>query len=205
MRIGIFGGSFDPVHYGHLWIAEAALEQLQLQQIRWIPVAQSPLKPLGPIASAEDRLQMLRLAVAGANEHVVDDREIRRGDVSFTLDTVEELLAENPDATIIMVIGSDSLASMQKWHQPKRLLEQVIPAVVQRGGEAEIDFSVLEGLVDAKRIELFSQHVVAMPEIELSSSQLRERIAASKSIRFRVPRSVQAFVSANGIYRQQDS
>jgi nicotinate-nucleotide adenylyltransferase len=205
MRIGIFGGSFDPVHYGHLWIAEAALEQLELQQIRWIPVAQSPLKPHGPIASGEDRLQMLRLAVAGADEHVVDDREIQRGDVSFTVDTVEELLAENPAATILMVIGSDSLASMQKWHQPERLLQQVIPAVVQRGGETEIDFGVLEGLVDAKRIDLFSQHVISMSEIELSSSQLRDRIGANKSIRYRVPRSVEAFVSANGLYRRQDS
>ncbi|QDT08740.1 nicotinate (nicotinamide) nucleotide adenylyltransferase [Planctomycetes bacterium K23_9] len=201
MRIGIFGGSFDPVHYGHLWIAEMALEQLELDEIRWIPAAQSPLKPGGAIAKSEDRLRMLSLATAGATGHVVDDREIRRGEVSYTIDTVNELLQESPDAQILMVIGSDSLASMRQWHQPEELLGKVVPAVVQRGGEADIDFSVLDGLADADRIELFSQNVIAMPEIELSSSELRSRIAAGKSIRFRLPRSVEAMIAASELYR----
>lgn len=200
MRIGIFGGSFDPVHFGHLWIAEAALESLGLDEIRWVPAAQSPLKPGGPIASAEDRLQMLRLAVSGARQHVVDDREIRRGEVSYTVDTAKELLKENPDAEIVMVIGSDSLATMQKWHQPKELLQLVIPAVVQRGGDPEIDFSVLADLASKDRIELFRQSVIPMPVIELSSSQLRQRVGAGQGIRFRLPRAVEAMIGASGLY-----
>ncbi|MGB7343110.1 MAG: nicotinate-nucleotide adenylyltransferase [Pirellulaceae bacterium] len=201
MRIGFFGGSFDPIHYGHLWIAEMAIEQLKLDEIRWIPAAQSPLKPSGPIASGEDRLQMVRLATAGATGHVVDDREIRRGEVSYTIDTVNDLLAESPDAEIVMVIGSDSLASMRQWHQPEELLQKAIPAVVQRGGEADIDFTVLRGLVDDDRIKRFAEFVIAMPEIELSSSELRERIASGKSIRFRMPRSVEAMIAAGGLYK----
>ena len=141
MRIGIFGGSFDPVHIGHLWIAESALESLQLNEIRWIPAATSPLKRHGPIASDQDRLQMLRLAVAGADQHIVDDREIVRGEISYTVDTVSAIREDFPAAEIFLVLGSDSLASFQKWHQASKLLELVTLAVVQRGGQPPIDFS----------------------------------------------------------------
>ena len=188
MRIGIYGGSFDPIHLGHLWVAEAALESLGLSEIRWIPAATSPLKPAGAVASNESRLQMLRLAASGCPEHVIDDREIRRGEVSYTVDTVEELRAEMPGAEIVMVIGSDSLAL-------------VIPAVVQRGGMEPVDFSVLHGIVPRDRIELFRRYVIPMPMIELSSSEVRDRVAAGKSIRFRVPRPVEAFIQAQSLYR----
>ncbi len=201
MRIGMFGGSFDPVHYGHLWIAEMALEQLGLKEIRWVPAAQSPLKPSGAVASDELRLQMVSLATAGAQGHVVDDREIRRGQVSYTIDTVNEWLAESPETQIVMIIGSDSLASMRKWHQPAPLMNKVIVAVVQRGGEPDIDFDVLDGLVEPDRIALFKQHVIEMPQIELSSSELRQRIAERKSIRFRLPHSVEALIAAQDLYR----
>lgn len=201
MRIGVFGGSFDPVHIGHLWIAEAALETLELSEIRWIPAARSPLKPHGPVASDEDRLQMLRLAVSGCEKHIVDDREILRGDVSYTVDTIAELQREIPAAELLLIIGSDSLAAMQQWHQPERLLQMTIPAVVQRGGEAPIDFSVLDGIVDLQRIERIRDHVISMPVIEISSRELRHRLTHEKSIRFRTPRAVEAMILAQGIYQ----
>jgi nicotinate-nucleotide adenylyltransferase len=201
MRLGIFGGSFDPVHIGHCWIAEAAIETLGLRTVHWIPAATSPLKVGGPYASAEDRLAMLHLALSGSERHVVDDREIRRGAVSYTVDTVAEYCAENADAEIVFIIGSDSLATMRQWHQPEELLRIAIPAVVQRGGQPEIDFSVLEGLVEPQRIELFRQHIIAMPVIELSSSELRSRLARNRSIRYRTPRAVEALIDAQQLYR----
>lgn len=201
MRIGIFGGSFDPVHLGHLWIAESALESLALDQIRWIPVATSPLKQHGPTAADEDRLQMVRLAVSGCQQHMVDDREIRRGDVSYTVDTIAELAEEHAGADIYFVIGSDSLADIRKWHQPQRLLELAIPAVVQRGGEGEIDFSVLDGLAAPERIELIRNSIIRMPLIEISSSDIRSRVAGGRSIRFRVPRAVEALIDAQRLYQ----
>lgn len=201
MRIGVFGGSFDPVHIGHLWIAETALESLELNEIRWIPAATSPLKPHGPVASDQDRLQMLRLAVSGCENHIVDDREIQRGDVSYTVDTIAELQQEYPQAKLFLIIGSDSFASIRQWHQPQRLLELTVPAVVQRGGEQQLDFSVLEGLVDRDRIELIRKHVISMPVIEISSRDLRRRIAEKKSIRFRTPRAVEAMIQAQNIYK----
>ena len=121
-RIGIFGGSFDPPHLGHLWIAEAVLESLELDEILWIPAAISPLKPDGPVASNEQRRQMIDLAVSGCEKFRVDDRELTRGDVSYTVDTLDELRAEYPRADLFLIMGSDSLASIRKWHQPNACL-----------------------------------------------------------------------------------
>lgn len=199
-RIGIFGGSFDPVHLGHLWIAEAATEQLHLDRLRWIPTATQPLKPEGPVASNEQRLEMLRLAIAGRHGHEVDDREIRRRGISYTVDTVAEMRREFPQAQLFLVIGSDSLQSIRRWHEPERLLADVELAVVQRGGEEPIDFSVLEGLVDPSRIMQFQQHVIQMPLIEVSSSDIRRRVGQGRGVRHWVPRAVEAYLKANNVY-----
>ncbi len=202
MRIGVFGGSFDPVHIGHWWIAEAALEALSLDQIRWIPAATSPLKPEGPIASAEDRLEMLRLATSGSDQHLIDDREIRRGRLSYTVDTIDDLRSEYPGAEIMLVVGSDSLATIGQWHRPEKLLRDAILAVVRRAGDPELDFSVLDGLVGQERIELIRRSEIITPMIELSSSDLRQRLAQKRSIRYRTPRAVEAMIQAKGLYRE---
>ncbi len=203
MRIGIFGGSFDPVHIGHLWIAEAALETLGLDQLRWIPAAKSPLKRGGPLAPAEDRLQMVRLAVSGCEYHVVDDREIKRGEISYTVDTLEAVKSEQQDDNLFLIIGADSLAAFRKWHKPQRILELATLAVVGRGAAEPIDWAVLEGLATEDRIDEIRRSMVKMPLIELSSTELRDRIAEGRSIRFRVPRAVEALIDAQKLYQRQ--
>lgn len=200
MRIGILGGSFDPPHIGHLWIAEAVRESLELDEIRWIPAAISPLKPDGPVASNDQRRQMLSLAVSGCEGYLVDDRELKRGDVSYTIDTLQGLKTEFPHAEIFLIMGSDSLASIRQWHQPRRLLELVTLVVLQRGADDNIDYNVLAGLASQTQIERIRECQVTMPLIELSSSQLRERVRRGQSIRFRTPRSVEAFINAEKLY-----
>lgn len=196
--IGIYGGSFDPVHVGHLWIAQAACEQLSLDEVRWIPAATSPLKRGGTLAGDEDRLQMVRLAVSGNANFVVDDRELRRGDVSFTVDTIAELKSEFSGAELFLIIGSDSLASFDRWHEPAKLLSMVTLAVIQRGGDPPIDFAVIEPF-ETKSID---RHVVVtMPVIEVSSTDLRTRIAAGRSIRYQVPAPVEAMIRAGKLYQ----
>ena len=143
---------------------------------------------------------MVRLAVSGSSKHVVDDREIVRGDVSYTVDTLDQIRSEHPDAEIFLIIGSDSLASFEKWHEPERLLTLVSLAVVQRGGEPPVDFSVLDGLASPEIVKVCSESVIDMPVIELSSTELRNRIAEGRSIRFRLPRSVEALIEANHLY-----
>ncbi|MDV6034371.1 MAG: nicotinate (nicotinamide) nucleotide adenylyltransferase [Phycisphaera sp. RhM] len=202
MRIGVFGGSFDPVHVGHLWIAEAATESLGLDRLLWIPTATQPLKPGGPVATNEQRVEMLRLAIAGRPGHDVDQRELHRAGVSYTVDSIAELEREHVGAELFLIIGSDSLASMRRWHQPEELLSRVTLAVVRRGGEGEIDFSVLDGLVGEERIERFRRCVIEMPLIEISSSEIRDRAGQGSSIRHRVPRPVEVYIEANGVYRK---
>ena len=201
MRIGILGGSFDPPHIGHLWIAEAVRETLKLDEIRWIPAAISPLKPGGPVASNEQRRQMVALAISGCSEYLVDDRELNRGDVSFTVDTLQSLATEFPTAEFFLIMGSDSLASIQQWHQPERLLELATLVVLQRGAEDDIDFNVLSGLASETQIERIRDSQVSMPLIELSSSEIRARLRNGQSIRFRTCRSVEAYIRAEKLYR----
>ena len=201
MRIGVFGGSFDPVHYGHLWIGMTAWEQLQLDELRIVPAAQSPLKPIGVHAEAQQRLEMLRLATGGTDQLVVDDRELLRGGVSYTVDTLQSLQQEQPAAEWLLIIGSDSLASFPQWHQPQRILQLATLAVVQRGGDPAIDYAVLEPLADAAVIARCQAAEIRMPQIELSSSELRHRVAAGRSIRFRTPRAVETYIDAQRLYQ----
>ncbi|MFG0261227.1 MAG: nicotinate-nicotinamide nucleotide adenylyltransferase, partial [Novipirellula sp. JB048] len=142
-----------------------------------------------------------KLALAEDPVHVLDEREIERAEISYTVDTVSQLMTEMPTAEFFLIIGSDSLATMPQWREPQRLLESIMLAVVQRGGEAEIDFSVLQGLVDPERIEAIASHVIKMPVIELSSSELRDRVGSGRSIRYRTPPSVQSWIAARGLYR----
>ncbi len=201
MRIGILGGSFDPVHLGHLLIAESALEALQLDQIRWIPAATSPLKREGPVAPDADRLEMLRLAIAAADGHVIDDCELTRGEISFTVDTLEDLHRRLPGVELFLIIGSDSLASWPQWRLPERITELATIAVVQRGGDPPIDFSPLDGLATSEQIDAAREHVIPMPAIEISSTELRNRVATGRRIRFRTPRAVEALIEAKQLYR----
>lgn len=201
MRVGVFGGSFDPVHFGHLWIAESAAEKLDLDLIRWIPAATSPLKLHGTVASPEARLQMLRLALSGSPLHSVDDREIRRGEISFTVDTLTSLHEESPGDSLFLIIGSDSLATFQLWRSPETILSLATLAVMQRGGEPPVDWSVLDAIGGDWRRYDETCVAVSVPVIEVSSSELRERIRGGKSIRYRTPRAVEAFLEAEGLYR----
>jgi len=201
MRIGLFGGSFDPVHLGHLWIAEFARESLCLDEVRWIPAAQSPLKPSAPIATNEERLTMIRLAISGATGHTIDPRELQRAQPSYTVDTVEEICAEDPHNDYFLIAGSDSLASMPNWRSPERILRCVTLSVVRRGGDPPIDYSVLNGIVDGRLLESILASEISMPAIEVSSTEIRNRIKRNSSIRYQVPHAVEVFLQSNKIYR----
>ncbi len=201
MRVGVFGGSFDPVHLGHLWIAESAAEALGLDQVRWIPAATSPLKPHGPRAPAEARVQMLRLALAGSSLHIVDDREVTRGKISFTVETLDSLRQEFPTDELFLIIGSDSLATLDQWRSPDKILSLAKLAVIQRAADPVIDWSVLDRVLGAQRRDANLQFAVTIPQIEISSGEMRERIRSGRSIRYRTPRAVESLIVAENLYR----
>ena len=199
-RVGWFGGSFDPVHIGHLWIAEAAREQLHLDEVRFVPAATNPLKPGGPQADDASRLEMLRLATSGNDAFIVDDRELRRGEVSYTVETLRQWRSEFPKAKTFLLIGGDSLADFERWSEPGEILRLATLAVVRRGGIRELDYSFIESIADASVAEEIRHCEIQMPMIELSSTEIRQRVRDGQSIRYRVPAAVAAMIQNSQPY-----
>jgi len=200
--IGIFGGSFDPVHIGHLWMAQAGLERLPIDHVRWIPAATSPLKKNGPVASNSQRLTMLQLALSGVPGHVIDTRELERDGISFTVDTLAELHHEFPEHSLYLIIGADSLFLFDEWKDPERILQMATLSVIARGGLPPPDYDVLNEFASKERVTQCLDAEIAMSQIEISSSDLRERVKRFESLRFQVPAAVDAFIRNEGLYTE---
>lgn len=188
-RIGIYGGSFDPVHTGHLLVAQAALEELQLHRILFVPAAQSPFKPETPPTPAAQRLQMLRLALAGWPQFSVEDLEVRRGGVSYTIDTVRELRARHPQAALFYLIGADHVSALPRWKAAAELAALLEFVVVPRPGEPAVVWP-----------EPFRGRQLRGFPIALSSSQVRARVRAGLSIDLLVPPAVAGAIANNRLY-----
>lgn len=201
MRLGIFGGTFDPVHYGHLLLAECAREQCALDAVWFVPAAISPHKQQRHPAAAEARSEMLRLAIGGQDTFSVYTGEIERGGVSYTVETLERLAAEDASREMFLIMGADSLADLPTWREPTRICELATPAVVSRAGSPLPNFEVLQPLMSPERWELARRSAVEMPLIGLSATEIRRRVAAGKSIRYRTPRAVEMYITTRGLYR----
>ncbi len=196
-RIGIYGGSFDPVHYGHLLLAESCREQVPLDEVWWVPARCSPFKRDQQSAAPNDRLTMLELATAGHDAFRVEPIEIEREGVSYTVETLEELSKRHPDYRWFLLMGSDSLAGFPAWRSPDRILELATLVAVTRPATAVSANppSPTEGEPDVphRRVE--------MPLVGISSTDLRTRVAAGRSIRYQTPSAVEAYIRQHGLYR----
>jgi nicotinate-nucleotide adenylyltransferase len=191
VRIGVFGGTFDPPHVGHLILAADAIDSLRLDRLIFVPAATQPFKVDSPaIASGADRLEMLRLAVGDAPEYAVEDAEIRREGLSYTVDTLEEIARKNAGAELFLLVGQDTLASFSGWKRPERIRELATLAVMQRSGSTAGEGRARE---DVKAI--------STRRIDVSSTEIRERLASGRSIRGFVAEPVERFIAARGIYR----
>ncbi len=199
-RIGIFGGSFDPVHQGHLLIAEQFAEDMKLDLVKFIPAKVSPFKLGYTPTSDKHRLEMLRLAVGSNPRFEVDALELDRGGVSYTIDTVNALRGVEPDAEYYMLIGADSLKDFKKWKSPEELLVSVSLVVARRGGEAPPQWSELSGLASREVLEGIQKRALDLPAMELSSTDIRRRVAQRRSIRYLVPSSVEVYIHSHGLY-----
>jgi nicotinate-nucleotide adenylyltransferase len=176
MKIGLFGGSFDPVHLGHLLVAQAAVEELGLDRLFFIPVAQSPFKPENPPAAAAVRLQLLRLALAGKTNFAIDELEIQRGGVSYTVDTLRDYARRFPKAKIFYLIGADNAAKLNKWSEPDELATLAEFVAVPRPGDAP---AVFPSPFRGRMLKGFS--------FDVSSSQIRARVKAGRPVENLVP------------------
>ena len=199
MRLGIYGGSFDPVHYGHLLLAETCREQSCLDRVLFMPNAVSPHK-VHATTSPEARVEMLKLALGGHPAMHVSTLEVERGGISYTVDTLTRLQQEYPNDKLFFLMGADSLEDLPTWREPERICQLAVPLVVRRAGSAEPDIGKLAHLVDAERLGEIRQCQVTMPVVELSSTDIRQRVAVEQSIRYRMPRGVEMYIRANGLY-----
>lgn len=199
-RIGVFGGTFDPIHIGHLLIAELAKEHLELDRVLLVPAAVSPFKTgREPRADAKQRLEMVRLATGGNPAFLVDDREMQRGGTSYTIDTLTELAEENENADLYFLIGGDSVRDFPKWKEPAAICERATIGVLARGGHAPPNIGLITDLVPQKKPD---EVAVLIPtrQIEISSSDLRSRFASGGSTRYQLHPAVEAYVASQGLY-----
>jgi nicotinate-nucleotide adenylyltransferase len=190
MRVGLFGGSFDPVHDAHVALARTALEQLRLDELRWIPVGQ-PWQKTRRLASASDREAMVRLAIAGEPRFVLDRSELRRSGVSYTLDTVRELIFATPDDNFALILGQDQYASLHTWRDWRELLGLVTLAIANRPGAV---------LTVNPQIAQVAHQTVLLPMMEVSSTEVRRRVAAGESIAGLVPEPVARYIEERRLY-----
>ena len=192
-RIGLFGGSFDPVHNAHVALAQLSLADLSLDEIRWLPAGRPWQKTERPLAADEHRLAMLRLALEGQARHAVDDRELRRAGPSYTIDTVLELQAEISPAECFLILGQDQYARLHTWHRWQELLAQVTLAVAGRAGEA---------LKPSPEVAAVPHRVVAvsLPPMAVSATEIRDRIAQGRTIEGLVPAAVARYIGQYHLY-----
>ena len=200
MRIGIFGGSFDPIHLGHLILAEHCRQQANLDQVWFMPCALGPQKPAGAHGTVRQRVEMLEFALGGHEAFILCKLEIERGDVSYTVDTLKQIKETNPDDELFLMMGDDSLESFPSWRDPKTICELATPLVVNRPGSGEVDLSVLKQFVSTERFQDFEKLKITCPQIEISSSEIRKKVRAGESIRFLTPRSVEKYIETQKLF-----
>jgi nicotinate-nucleotide adenylyltransferase len=188
-RIGLFGGSFDPVHNAHLALARQALDQLNLDELRWVPVGQAWQKARA-MTPATQREAMLRLAIEGEPRFVLERCELQRAGPSYTLDTLRELQAATPGADWFLLIGQDQYRNLHTWHGVDELLQRVTLAVAQRPGEP--------AATDARVAPMV---VLAMPPMDIAATDIRHRVAEGADISALVPPAVALYIHQQGLYR----
>ena len=189
LRIGIFGGSFDPVHLGHQLVAQAAREELQLDRVFFVPAAQSPFKPDRKMAPSKTRAAMLRLALAGKTWAEVDTQELDRGGISYSVDTVNNFRARFPDAELFYLIGADHVAQLPKWRHSAELARVTTFVVIPRPGEAPV----------AAPAGFKLQWLKGYP-VSISASEIRARVKSSLPVDVLTGPVVAEAIRNNGLY-----
>jgi nicotinate-nucleotide adenylyltransferase len=191
MTIGIFGGTFDPPHIGHLIVAERALSELRLDKVIFVPAAIPPHKVNDGIAASRHRVEMLRLALQNSSRFEISETEIIRGGVSFTVDTLAQLRSEHPGDQFFLLIGMDNLLDFSAWKSPERILELAMVVVMTRPG---FDLGDVPDILKGKVM------VCPVPDIEVSSREIRKRVNEGKSIRYLVPDAVRTYIEHYQLY-----
>jgi nicotinate-nucleotide adenylyltransferase len=196
MRLGLYGGTFDPIHLGHLILAEICREACGLDRV-WFVVAGAPPHKPGGRTDVNHRIEMVRLAVAGNPAFEVSEIETRRPGPHYSVETLESIALERPDDELFFLIGADSLVDLPHWKAPDRILELASLVVANRPG---FEPPLFEVPADARPI-----HRVTIPPIGIASHEVRRNRLEGRSVRYQVPRAVEAYMDAHGLYRPGQS
>ena len=185
--VGLFGGSFDPIHHGHLIVAVALLEQLNLEQLRFVPARDQPFKQGTHVASPEHRARMVALAIDGEPRFRLETIELDRPGPSYTVDTLRALAAREPEQSFTLLVGSDAARDLEQWREASEVAKLVRVVAFGRSGAPVIPSRLISA-------------TVTVPEVDISATDLRIRLKAGRSIRYRVPDPVARYISANRLY-----
>jgi nicotinate-nucleotide adenylyltransferase len=196
MRLGIFGGSFDPVHHGHLALARACQQQAALDEVWFTPTGIQPLKKRGPMATDVDRVEMLNLAIEFEPSWRVCTLEIDRGGISYTVETLRQLRVELPEASLFFMIGADAVRDVPRWKEPAEFFRLAKLLVVHRAGEPAADLTSVSRLSTAENQPM----LIEMAVVDVSSTEIRRRVAANEPINGMVPLAVEQYIFEHALY-----
>jgi nicotinate-nucleotide adenylyltransferase len=200
MKRGIYGGSFDPVHFGHLLLAETARAEIGLDRVVFLPLGVPPHQK-NVRTSGEDRFAMLEAAVAPYPEFEVGRYEIDSPNTSYTADTLRYYRETYPDDELFLIVGSETFNDVPRWVRPREICGLASLIVARRAGFPPPDFDLFREIAPPERIEAFRRQVVEMPALEISSTAIRQRVAAGRSVRFLTPDVVADYIESRRLYR----
>ena len=200
MRIGIFGGTFDPIHYGHLILAEQCREQGRLDEVWFVPAPRPPQKSEDALTRFEQRVEMLALAIAGHRAFRIDELEKERSGPSYTVDTLAELQRRHPAAEFCLLVGSDTLLDLPHWYEPQRVVQLASLLVMRRPNNEVLPLEELRARLHLPSSAPLRLEVIETPLIDISSRDLRRRVAVGRSVRYFLPRAVEIYIQDKKLY-----
>ena len=200
-KIIFFGGSFDPIHRGHIIVADSAAKQIGADEVIFIPARRSPHKELFPSASNKARLDMISIAISEKNTFQVSDCELKRPEPSYTIDTIRFFRQIFPEDTqFYCLIGADMLAELSKWHEIDHVADECNLSVMNRGGVEVPDVTPLEAIIGCEAVEKLKKNMIATPMIEVSSSEIRAKLADGQDVSELLDADVLAYIRENRLY-----
>jgi nicotinate-nucleotide adenylyltransferase len=201
-KVILFGGTFDPIHYGHLRVVECACEQIGAQEVVLIPAHRSPHKKFHPVANGASRIEMMSLAIADKTRFRVSDCELKRAEPSYTLETVRHFCAEyGGEVEICWLVGADAVKDLAGWYRIAELIDECNLCVMFRAGFKRLDFGGLVGVIGPVRVAKLERNVVQTPLIDISSTEIRRKLACGDDVSDMLEPKVLAYIQKNGLYR----
>jgi nicotinate-nucleotide adenylyltransferase len=201
-KIALFGGTFDPVHLGHTKIASYAAEKIGAEKTIFIPAKRSPLKVLSPAASASDRFEMIKLAIAGRSGFEVSDYELSKEGNNYTIETVRYFKEEcGKNAEIYWLMGADTIDEFVRWHRVVELIDECNLCAMYRAGCEKPNFTRFENVWGAERVKKLQANIIETPMINISSSEIRRRLKAGEDVSDMVCSAVAEYIQKHGLYK----